>query len=179
VFLILVLIIGGIILVVLNMINIRERKYEVGVLRAIGMKKGKVALQFISELFIVTFLAITIGTAAGSISSVPTANVMLQNQINAQQAQQQQISRNFGRSGNFGQGQGNMQLNQGGGQNGMRGFLGFSGNVNYVKQIDAVMNLQVLMQIILIGIVLTLFSSSVAVIFISRYEPLKILSSRA
>lgn len=183
VFLILVLVIGGIILIVLNMINIRERKYEVGVLRAIGMKKWKLAFQFISELFIVTFIAIIIGTAAGSISSVPTANMMLQNQISAQQDQQQQISQSFGRTGNFGQGQwqqgGNTMLSQGGRQNGAAGFFGFRNNVSYVNQIDAVMNLQVLMEIILIGILLTLLSSSFAVTFISRYEPLKILNSRA
>ena len=42
-FLIVVLIIGAVILIVLNIFNIRERKYEVGVMTAIGMKKGKVA----------------------------------------------------------------------------------------------------------------------------------------
>ncbi len=36
--------IGAIILVVLNIFNVRERKYEIGVLTAIGMKKGKVAM---------------------------------------------------------------------------------------------------------------------------------------
>lgn len=39
-FLIITLLIGGIVLFVLNMINIRERKYEIGVLRTIGMKKN-------------------------------------------------------------------------------------------------------------------------------------------
>ena len=38
-FLIVVLLIGAVILIVLNIFNIRERKYEIGVLTAMGMKK--------------------------------------------------------------------------------------------------------------------------------------------
>ena len=47
-----ILIIGGIILAVLNVFNIRERKYEIGVLAAIGMKKTKIALQYAIELLV-------------------------------------------------------------------------------------------------------------------------------
>ena len=60
-FLIVILIIGGIILVVLNIFNVRERKYEVGVLTAMGMKKWKVALQFMCEILVVTMVAVVIG----------------------------------------------------------------------------------------------------------------------
>ena len=70
-FLAVVLAIGGIILVVLNIFNIRERKYEIGVLAAIGMKKGKIAMQFLIELLCVTFIAIILGTGVGAAASVP------------------------------------------------------------------------------------------------------------
>lgn len=40
-FLVVILIIGAIILIVLNIFNVRERKYEVGVLTAMGMKNGR------------------------------------------------------------------------------------------------------------------------------------------
>lgn len=176
VFLIVVLVIGGIILIVLNMINIRERKYEVGVLRAIGMKKGKVTAQFIIELFMVTIIALVIGSAIGASASVPTANKMLESQISAQESQQQQIGQNFGRGEGF---EGGRQAGNFPGGNAMGRFFGLRENVNYVEQINAVMDAKVLMQIALIGVVLTLFSSSVAVVFISRYEPLKILSNRS
>ncbi len=66
-----ILIIGGIILAVLNVFNIRERKYEIGVLAAIGMKKTKIALQYAIELLCVTFVAIIIGTGIGAAGSVP------------------------------------------------------------------------------------------------------------
>lgn len=174
IFLLLVLAIGGIILVVLNMFNIRERKYEVGVLRAIGMKKGKVAMQFITELFIVTFAFLIVGAAAGSAASVPTANYMLKSEITSQETAKEQVQQNFGQGGKGGQ-QGAMPA---GGRGGIGGYFGTSKNVSYVSQINAVINGAVLLQIAGIGILLTILSSGISLIFISRYEPLKILNSR-
>lgn len=173
VFLILILLIGGIILIVLNMFNIRERKYEVGVLRAIGMKKGKVALQFIAELFIVTFVFLSVGTVIGSTASVPVASSMLKSEISSLQTQQSQVSANFGRSGNGQEGFGG-----GGFRGGFSEMFGLSGKVGYVGQINAVINSTVILEIIGIGILLTILSSLISMIFISHYEPLKILSSR-
>lgn len=53
--------------------------HEVGVLTAVGMKKGKVAMQFLSEILIVTILAVVIGAGIGAISSVPVTK----NRLNA------------------------------------------------------------------------------------------------
>lgn len=164
-FLILVLVIGGIILVILNLFNIRERKYEVGVLTAIGMKKFKVAQQFTTELFMVTFLAILLGTVAGAFLSVPTANHLLENQISAQEAILMQQQENLGRTGSGG---------------GLGGGLGITveKEVNYLDSINAATDFSVIVQLMGIGILLTIVSSLGAIIFIVRFEPLKILSNR-
>lgn len=69
-FLVVILLIGAIILIVLNIFNVRERKYEIGVLTAMGMKKSKVALQFLTEIFVVTLAAVIIGAGIGAVSSV-------------------------------------------------------------------------------------------------------------
>ena len=69
--LIVVLAVGA---VVLNLFNICERKYEVGVLTAIGVKKVKVAAQFAIELLIVTMCGIALGVAGGAVASVPVSN---------------------------------------------------------------------------------------------------------
>jgi putative ABC transport system permease protein len=166
--LLIILLIGGIILIVFNMFNIRERKFEVGVLTAIGMKKGKVAAQFIAELFVITFLSILLGTVIGSIISVPTANSMLQSQVSAQQTQSQQQDQNFGR------GNPRQNIQQGGIPN--RDFR--SQAVNYISNINAAINFKVLLQLLGIGILLTIISSLAAVVFVLRFEPLKILSER-
>ena len=69
-------------------------------------------------------------------------------------------------------------MNMGSGKGGM--FAQFGGQVaNYVSEINAATDLAVVMQLLGIGILLTILSSCVAVIFILRYEPLKILANRS
>lgn len=174
-FVLVVLLIGGIILVAFNIFNIRERKYEVGVLTAIGMKKTKVAAQFISELFLVTIIAIFIGTSVGAVMSVPVAGKLLESQITAQQEEATQTQQNFGRPDRPG---GTPSVS---GSNAARTPpAGFGGRVvNYVSDINASTDLVVVGELIGIGILLTLLSSCAAIIFIMRYEPLKILSERS
>ena len=189
-FLIVVFAIGGVILVVINIFNIRERKYEIGVLTAIGMKKGKVALQFVTELFIVTLAAIVLGAGIGAASSVPVTNALLSAQISANQQTFGNIEQGFGRENNAGMG-GMMGMPNGDMPSGeipdnMPDRGGFGGKMqelmgntaNYISEVSYSTNLTVILQLILVGIGLTLVSSLAAVMFIMRYEPLKILTGR-
>jgi putative ABC transport system permease protein len=169
-FLIIVLLIGGAILVILNMLNIRERKYEIGVLRAIGMKKHIVLSQFVIELLMVTTISIVLGGVIGSVASVPIANYMLQSEISTQETTQTTVSDNFGGGPSPTTTRGNNTM--------MRAF-GKTVDVNYVDKINAVVDVKILLELGLIGLVLTMISSSISMIFISRYTPLKILSNRA
>ena len=180
-FLVVILIIGAIILVVLNIFNTRERKYEIGVLTAIGMKKSKVALQFVIEIIAITIIAVFIGGAVGSVASVPVTNALLANQVEAQTSTITSQEGAFGRSseggnfggGNFGGG------NFGGGRAG-NNFMNLrnSANVDYISQINAAVNFSVLLELLGLCLLLAIASSSVAVTSIMRYEPLKILSNR-
>lgn len=174
-FLIIVLAIGGVILIVINMINIRERKYEIGVLRAIGMKKHKVLLQFVIELFAVTFISIIIGTALGSVLTVPIANSMLASEISSQESENSKVNQNFGFSTGAGQRGG---VSMGGQLGDIRNTFSGNSNVNYVDKINAIIDINTVLELIGIGIILTLISSCISMISISRYTPLKILSNR-
>ncbi len=174
-FLIIVLSIGGVILVVLNMINIRERKYEIGVLRAIGMKKHKVLEQFVVELFAVTFIAIIFGTVVGSILTVPVANNMLANEVSSQETASTKVNENFGFSGGQGGPGGNFSQS---GRNDIRNTFSNNSKVEYVDKINAVIDLTTILELVGIGLALTLISNCVSMISISRYTPLKILSNR-
>jgi len=179
VFLLIVLLIGGIILVVLNIFNIRERKYEVGVLTAIGMKKWKVALQFVVELFVVTILAIFIGTSVGAMASAPVANKLLERQVTSLKTQQDSQNQNFGRPSANSQGGANLQggANFQGGMN-IGGEQQSNSQISYIKTISASTDFKVVMQLMGLGLILTIISSCASVGFILRYEPLKILSNR-
>ncbi|MGN0572264.1 MAG: ABC transporter permease [Candidatus Fimenecus sp.] len=165
-FLLVILVIGAIILVVLNIFNVRERKYEIGVLTAMGMSKGKVALQFLTEIFVVTLAAVVIGAGIGAVTSVPITNALLENQVEAQAAQSAQIEENFGR--------GNKAVNE----NGLPDGSVASPESNYVTEISTATNLTVILQMLGIAILLTLISGAVSMLFIMRYEPLKILANR-
>ena len=184
-FLLVILIIGGIILVVLNIFNVRERKYEVGVLTAMGMKKWKVAAQFMCEILVVTMIAVVIGAGIGAVSSVPVTNALLEGQVESQNNQQSQMEQNFGRPGDFGGGfpGGNMPSDMpsdipdmGGGKNPFGDMFG--GAADYITEVDSAMNLTVVFQMIGVGLLLTLIASAASVLFIMRYDPLKILANR-
>ena len=155
--------IGTIILLVLNAINIRERKYEIGVLRTIGMKKSLLTLEFALELFMVTFVALMIGTGIGAKASVPVSNKMLENEIQSSSEQEKNMMKNFGK--------------------GERGFSKERMNgikkVEAYDKIDAVIDFGVLAKVFGIGILLTIVSSISSMISIQRFSPLQILKERS
>lgn len=173
-FLIVTLIIGTVVLLVINMINIRERRYEIGVLRTIGMKKSKVSLQFILELFMVSFVALILGAGLGAVVSVPVSNSLLQSEISSSQNAQQNIRDNFGKKD-----MGAIPGQPGEQPNDMPGK--FSGVVEVAEfdSIDAVVDFGVLAELLGIGLIITLISSISAVASIQRFSPLTILKERS
>ncbi len=175
-FLLVILVIGAVILIVLNIFSVRERKYEIGVLTAMGMKKQKVALQFLTEIFVVTLSAVIIGGSIGAVASVPVANGLLKNQIESQTTRQENIEQGFGR--------GDMQMPSG--EEPPKAVGGFVGKfqdlaqntADYVDEISTATDFTVLLQLLGIAVVLTIIAGGFSVLFIMRYEPLKILSNR-
>lgn len=200
-FLIVILLIGAAILIVLNMFATRERKYEIGVLTAIGMKKGKVAKLFMTEILIITLAGVIIGGAIGAATSVPVTNALLASQIESQQESLQDKNDAFGRD--FGGMQGGQppemseksqssdsqssedlssldssdsssvpEKPDGESKKGM-GKVG-----EYITDVSASVNLVVLLELLAICIVLAMVSGVASVTAIMRYEPLQILSNR-
>lgn len=187
-FLAVILIIGAVVLVVLNVLNVRERKYEIGVLTAMGMNKGKVALQFLAEIFVITMLAVVLGTGIGAAASVPVTNTLLEAQTAAQESQQMQIEEGFGRSGDGG----GMPAMPGGdapdmgdmpeGAPDMGGgafsFFSESAAGQYITQVDSAVNLTVVGQMMAVAMLLTLAAGAASVVLVMRHDPLRILANR-
>ena len=84
-FLYLTLAIGAVVLIVISVISIRDRKYEIGVLAAMGIKKLKLSMMFMIEVLTITLVAILIGVVIGSAVSVPVTNNLLSAQIEQQE----------------------------------------------------------------------------------------------
>ena len=176
-FLFITLIIGGVVLVVINMINIRERKYEIGVLRTIGMKKSKVSLQFMFELLIVCLASLLLGAGIGSVTSVPVANSLLANEISNANSQYENINNNFGRletppDDNTDNSDSSTTKDR------KEPSFGIA-RVEQVDNINAVVNMKVLAELLGIGLLLTLIGSLASIIAISRFSPLAILKERS
>ncbi|MCD8314657.1 MAG: ABC transporter permease [Firmicutes bacterium] len=187
-FLIVVIAIGAIVLIVLNIFSVRERKYEVGVLTAIGMKKSRVSMQFMCETLIITVTAVVIGGLIGAVSSVPITNSLLASQIESQTATSEQQTANFGREMGGSMGEvgdkpsdvGDIDADAGEERTGFAGAIDSIGSAttSYVSEVSSATNLTVLVQLLLIAVLLTLIASAASVIFIMRYDSLKILANR-
>ena len=174
-FLIVILCIGAVILIVLNIFSVRERKYEIGVLTAMGMKKGRVALQFITEIFVITIIAVVIGAGVGAVRSVPVTNALLENQVASQNDQADRIEQGFGRGEKTAQTPDSAENES---VSPLDSLMGKNNANAYVTEISSAMNFTVVLQMLGIGVLLTVISGAVSMLFIMRYEPLKILANR-
>ena len=180
-FLIITLIIGGVVLIIINMINIRERRYEIGVLRTVGMKKSKLSLQFMSELLIVSFASLIIGAGIGSTLSVPVANKLLENEIATESSKYDDIGKNFGFSGVNPPSTKSDSTDEKTESTEKKEFNDFNfgiAKVSEVENINAVVDFKVLGELLGIGVLLTLLSSLASMIAIARFSPLQILKER-
>lgn len=115
-----------------------------------------------SEMLIVAIIALIIGAGIGAFTSVPISNSLLQQEITSAQEQKNNINENFG-------GRGKERFEH---INGVAAVEEF-------KSIDAVVDIKVLCQLFVIGILLTLISSSATMISIQNFSPLTILKERS
>lgn len=142
IFLVAVLIIGSVILILLSVLSIRERKYEIGVLRAMGMKKAKVVRGILYESLIIMGICLVMGLSIGAVTAQPVSNMITE-------SQQKQVQNN-----NFGV----AQVEQ--------------------EEIKVSLTPQACLKVSGIALLLAMISSSAGVMYILRYEPMKILSER-
>ena len=91
---------------------------------------------------------------------------MLSSQIASETSRSESINANFDQPGG-----GNTNINMPRGGNGQ--------TTNYLSSIDTSTSPVVFLQLLGIGLILTILSSAGSVIVIMRYEPLKILSNRS
>ena len=168
IFFIITLILGGVVLFILNMINIRERKYEIGVLRTIGMSKFKLTMQFASELLIVTLISVLLGLGIGAVSAKGISNSLLQSEITRTNNEEEKVQMNFG--GQMpGEGRKNNQSN----------ILRNGPSVSDYQEIDAVVDIKVVLELLGISLGLVFVSSLASMISIQRFSPLTILKERS
>lgn len=186
-FLILIMIIGGGVLVILTMFNIRDRKYEIGVLAAIGMSKQKIAKQFIYEIAMISVVAILAGGIIGSLTSVPVTNALLSTTASSttedsfdrggggtppSNDQQSSDSDSTSSSSTSTSSKSSSDSNSG-----SREMFGAPAS-QYVDSVTSAANFKVIIELLGVGMILVFVSGGVAVASIMRYDPLAILTNR-
>ena len=134
---------GGSILILISVLSIRERKYEIGVLRAMGMKKGKVALGLIFETLSMISISLVMGLSIGSFSAQPVSNILLKSQLEAKN----DMSSSF------------------------MFTVGAQNNVPKLESLDIYLNGEAIVSIVLIALLIGVISASIGILYINRYEP--------
>jgi ABC-type transport system, involved in lipoprotein release, permease component len=153
-FMIIVLLLGSIIITLLYSIAIRERKYEIGVLRAMGMKKIKVALGLWIEIAAITCICLCVGLLVGVLIAQPVGNLLLAEQVKAAQTTQ-----------NISGGPINLSNPS-------------DSALPTLEHLDISLGLQTIIGIIGISLLITFFASITTISKIIKYEPIKILMER-
>lgn len=168
-FLIVIFVIGAIVLVVLNIFSIRERKQEIGILCALGMNKTKIVLQFFSETLFIALFAFIIGSGLGAVTSVPITNTLLENQISSTNSIIETKKQNFSRqetapNNNFSK---PSKMDESNNQ-----------PLEKVTTVSQAMNFNVLLEVGAIAFILVIISNGAALLCVMRYDPSSILSNR-
>jgi len=161
-FTLVVLMLGAIVLVLVSYLAIRERKYEVGVLRAMGLERGKIAFGIFAETVMITTLCLVIGLGVGASAAQPMANRLLAGEV---ESAIEDIN-NSGEGGRVLMAGGQVQTDDP------------ASGYRPISDIEVAVGLDVIMQIILIALALAAVSSVIGIIRITQYEPLKILRER-
>ncbi|GAB2025432.1 ABC transporter permease [Lactovum odontotermitis] len=175
---ILVAIAGAIILALIVMLMVRERRFEIGVLMSLGEAKAKIIGQFFAELFMVMIVSVVIATAAGNV----VGNVVGQ-QLLKQETSSAQTSNANGMQRPGGSDSGNMPSPPAGGGGFMGGAgraLGFgqsSADVKALEKLDIKTSPSKVVMLAGIAILITLVAVGLASIGILRLNPKQVLTN--
>lgn len=162
-FMLVVMLLGGMILLLLVSISVRERKYEIGVLRAMGMKKSKVAFGLWTELLVITGICLVLGLGVGMTIAQPVSDTLLASQIEtAESSNAQQPSNGMTVIG----GPGGMVTSSS------------TTNAQPLSEMTIALDGITVVQIIAIAILLASLASLFSISKITKYEPIKILMER-
>ena len=170
---ILVAVAGVVILTLIIMLSIRERKYEIGVLLSLGESRMKVISQFFVEIFICMIFALGIAAASGNVVGNAVGNQLLSQQTTSQNVEGQEANAAGNNGGPGGQGQ-----MPGGGNGGPRGGGQMGGNpftqTEEIQELNISVKPMEILSLAGIGLGISLFSIVLSSAGILRLNPKKI-----
>ena len=158
---------GAIILALIVMLMVRERRFEIGVLMSLGESKLKIIGQFFFELFMVMIVSVGIASAAGNV----VGNVV------GQQLLKQETTQTTASTSNM---QGAPGANGGGFMGRAGGAIGFGQSASEAKALEKLnikTSVSEILLLVAIAILITLIAVGLASIGILRLNPKQVLTN--
>ena len=147
--------VAGSIIILLTMIMIvRERRREIGVLKAIGSSNIKVVGQFISEALVLTLTGSLIGIVLGFLFSNPVLKVLVNNSTS---------SSSGGGPGGGGAGRALVRIG------------GFFGGQNALQNLHAVVNYQLILYGLAVAILIAIVGSAIPAYLSAKIRPAEVM----
>ena len=150
-YLIIVIALGAAIMILMAVISVRERKYEIGVLRAMGMKKKKVALGLWTEIIAITCICFVLGIGAGTMLSQPVSDALMAGQTKVSSSGGSTLSDRMGTTND---------------------------TAAQIDKVSVSVDVITALEIFGISILLASIAGVISVSRITKYEPIKILMER-
>nr|WP_087993042.1 ABC transporter permease [Bacillus subtilis] len=155
---------GAVILGLIVMMSTRERKYEMGVLMAIGEKRWKLIGQFLAEILIVAVIAIGLASVTGNLVANQLGNQLLSQQVSSSTDSTQNASAQNG------------QMPGGGMGGGMFGHS--SANTNVIDSLNVAVSMNDMLVLGGIGILIAIIATLLPSISVLRLHPKTILTKQ-
>lgn len=166
----LVAIAGTVILALIVMLTIRERKYEIGVLMSLGEKRSKIIAQFFAELIFVLALALVVAGVSGQFVGNAVGKQLIEQQTTTQTSDATS-------SAQQGPGGGQAPSNMPSGGPGMGGNAQATDMHQQISDLDITLSIKELMELGGFGLGISFLAVLIASIGIMRMKPKKILIS--
>lgn len=166
----LVAIAGTVILALIVMLTIRERKYEIGVLMSLGEKRSKIIAQFFAELIFVLALALVVAGVSGQFVGNAVGKQLIEQQTTTQTSDATS-------SAQQGPGGGQAPSNMPSGGPGMGGNAQATDMQQQISDLDITLSIKELMELGGFGLGISFLAVLIASIGIMRMKPKKILIS--
>jgi putative ABC transport system permease protein len=147
---------AGAVIILLTMVMIvRERRREIGVLKAIGASGSSIMKQFVSEAVTFTLIACVIGIVLGVVASGPITKVLVNNGTSSNQVSQQGVPGQRGGPGRLLQNTGLSTTN--------------------IKNVKAVVDGRIIGYGLLAALLIAVLGSAVPAFLISKISPAEVL----
>lgn len=156
----LVSIAGAVILGLIVMMSIRERKYEMGVLLSLGEKRWKLSGQFVVEILMVAVLSLGLATVTGNVIADQIGNQLLNQELASAEALNTPDSFRGRGMGGFGPRMQQMQTQP----------------VETIEELNVTVTGNDLSRLSLIGLLIAIISALLPSLSVLRLQPKTILS---